>query len=108
MAERLRCPPHIEPRATASLVGVLESTPALELRGTETVRTELAVGDDTYALVARGAAGHQLAGARPGDCLGITGRIMLHNNVVAGKKQTLLTIDVDGVNIEWRARSNVM
>jgi hypothetical protein len=63
---------------------------------------ELEVGDDAFALVARGPAAKQLSGARPGDVLRIDGQIVLHDNLVAGRKQKVLTINVAGVTIEWR------
>ena len=105
MAERFRCPPHIVPRTTASLLGVLESTPTCD--GSNAYRAELGVGDDTYALAARGATGRQLACGRPGDCLLVGGTIKLHDNVVAGKKQKLITIEVESVTIEWTAPRGV-
>jgi hypothetical protein len=32
---------------------------------------------------------------------------VFHDNVVAGKKQKLLTIEVEGVTVEWRAPTGV-
>ena len=54
-----------------------------------------------------GPPGRQLACGRPGDCLGVGGAIKFSNNVVAGKKQKIITIEVEKVTIEWSSPRGV-
>ena len=108
MAERLRCPQNIEPKATARLVGVLESTPTLGDGKEPICRAEIRVGDASFTVVARGTTRQQLSCTRPGDCLVVTGDIKLHDNVVAGKKQKIVTIEAEDVVIEHHAKRNLI
>ena len=106
MAERFGCPPHIQPRAIISLIGVLESTPTIGGKDTA-CRAELVVGSDTFSVVASGAARSQLATGRPGDVLTVDGKLRIHRNVVAGKNQPIITIEAEKVTVAWQRPTGV-
>jgi hypothetical protein len=104
MAKRWEAPGDLQPSATACVTGLVERQGcAVTVARQKVCRVTLQVNEGDYVVMAKGDIADQLANAKSGDAVRVSGRLVHHRwQTGECKDRSIHVIEAEEVGVVWQ------